>query len=298
MTTSISLAYSDLKLTVRCGRCMGCRLDRARVWAIRCFHEAAMHDENSFLTITYNDQNLPFGGTLKREDLIKFHKRLRKKVPKLRVFYCGEYGSTTYRPHYHSLLFGYRPRDGELLRQTPEPLYSTKYLSEIWGKGDITFGDITFKSAAYVAGYITKKVTGKHAEQHYQTFDPETGEIYQLTPEFSGQSRKPGIGEPWLRKFGNDAYLKDEIIINGIPMRPPRYYDKQMEKLNPELWNKTRAARAKQNHRQVVKQTDDKGFTRIGTLLEPPQTYYGTSRQMFAKNKITLSKQTKRNETK
>lgn len=248
-TTRASEAYTDRPLTIACGQCIGCKLERSRQWAVRCVHEKQLHNKSCFITLTYNDDNLPFGGSLVVEDFQKFMKRLRKKCGQMRFFHCGEYGETTQRPHYHALLFGWQPSDPELFSKTSEyTLYESKLLTETWGLGHASFGEITFESAAYVARYCTKKITGPNAENHYQRVDPETGEIYNLKPEYCTMSRRPGIGLPWLEKYGSDAYSKDEVILRGLSMKPPRAYDKQFEITDPATWQSVRQKRASTNN--------------------------------------------------
>lgn len=145
-------------MTVSCGQCIGCRLERSRQWAVRCMHEKQMHDDACFITLTYDDDNLPFGETLVLSDWQKFMKRLVKKNGPIRFYHCGEYGDDTNRPHYHAILFGYRPDDPELFSTSGETkLYASPSLRNTWGMGHCTFGDATFETAAYVARYITKK---------------------------------------------------------------------------------------------------------------------------------------------
>ena len=273
ITQSKAKAYGDVPLTVRCGQCMGCRLERA----IRSVHEASLYDNNIFATLTYSDENLPYGESLNRRHVQLFIKRLRKKVPHCRFFYCGEYGEETHRPHYHALLFNYRPNDAELIsRRGGNEYYRSNKLDDLWSLGHCNFSDVTFTSAAYVAGYVTKKQTGKNAEPR-QWIDENTGQIIDQTPEFQGQSLRPGIGSEWIKTHLKDVYSKDQIIIEGRATRPPRYYDEILKKTDLDLFRKVRLNRLKEDKKKK--------------LAEP---YHGTGRQMFAKNKITLSKQTKR----
>ena len=41
-----------------CSQCVGCRLNYARNWAIRIMHEAQMHKDNMFITLTFNPESL------------------------------------------------------------------------------------------------------------------------------------------------------------------------------------------------------------------------------------------------
>ena len=90
--------YVDQPLEVPCGQCIGCRLDRSRDWALRCIHEAQLHEDNSYITLTYDDDNLPANASLDKSDFQKFMKRLRKSLgdKKVRFFHCGEYGENQY----------------------------------------------------------------------------------------------------------------------------------------------------------------------------------------------------------
>jgi len=214
-----------------------------------------MHDDNSFVTLTYNDENLPYGETLHRSDFQKFIKRLRKNTGrKIRLFYCGEYGDDTLRPHYHACLFGYRPSDPELFSTTGDyKLYTSKFLSKTWGLGHASFGELTFETAAYTARYCVKKITGKHAKAHYETLDPDTGEIIEKVPEFSGSSRRPGIGATWLKKYGADTYEKNEVILRGKAMKPPRFYDDSFSKIDSAIVDIAKQERAHKYHERVEK---------------------------------------------
>jgi len=227
-----------------CGQCIGCRLERSRQWAVRCMHEAQMHEENCFITLTYSEDQLPQDRSLHKQHFQKFMKRLRKAIApkKVRYYMCGEYGDNTKRPHYHACLFGYDPRDKELYRTTDGiNLYSSAGLEQIWGKGFVTIGSVTFESAAYVARYVTKKITGRKADaldeiglKHYEWLCPITGEVTELQPEYTAMSLKPGIGKTWLDKYDSDVYNHDHVIVNGKKCRPPRYYDKVLESYDSE----------------------------------------------------------------
>lgn len=233
-----------------CGNCIGCRLEYSRQWAVRCVHEASLYEENSFLTLTYNDENLPEDRSVKKSEMQNFMKRLRKKIEprKIRFFGCGEYGERLGRPHYHLCLFNYDFPDKILIRANQyrlkgngikkgnvNSLYSSKMLEKIWKKGFVTVGDLTFESAGYVARYVTKKITGPPADGWYKKKDPE----------FSLMSRRPGIGTEWLKKYFSDVYPKDFHTLNGHKMRPTLFYDSICKRENPELFKKLKENRQK-----------------------------------------------------
>lgn len=213
-------------LKLRCGQCIGCRLDRSCQWASRCMHEAQMHEMNSFVTLTYADEFIPQRGSLIYADFQKFLKRLRKKMGKVRFYMCGEYGDLNSRPHFHACLFGVGFADREYLRTLPSGsrIYRSPLLEELWPFGYSSIGDVTFESAAYVARYVCKKITGPMAEAHYSRVDLTTGEIYEIEPEFCQMSLKPGIGFSWFQKFSTDAFPRDYVIIRGKKCKVPKYY--------------------------------------------------------------------------
>lgn len=223
-------------LTLPCGQCIGCRLERSRKWAVRCMHEASLWDGSSFVTLTYSDENCPTG--LHYPDFQKFMKRVRRRFGPIRFFMCGEYGETNYRPHFHACLFGLFFADRVLHSSGGNiPLYRSPILEKLWPHGFATVGDVTFESAGYCARYVMKKITGPAAEQAYNRVCLSTGEIIRVPPEFCRMSLKPGIGAPWIRRYHSDVYsfTRDEVVVNGVKTKPPRYYDKELESLNPEV---------------------------------------------------------------
>lgn len=227
-------AARELKLP--CGQCVGCRLERSRQWAVRCYHEAQMHDSNLFVTLTYSDAHLPHGGNLHYPDFQLFMRKLRKQYGKVRFYMCGEYGEEKLRPHYHACLFGLSLPDAKYFAKSPagHPIYTSASLSKLWPWGHANFGRVSFESAAYVARYIMKKVTGPNAAEHYQRLIPATGEIVQVVPEFTRMSLKPGIGATWMQKYRSDVYTRDGVVIKGQVMKPPRYYDNFLKEVDSE----------------------------------------------------------------
>lgn len=227
---SRSLSGSPLRLP--CGGCVGCKLERARQWAVRCLHERKMHKLNCFVTLTYDNDHLPPGGTLVKRDLQRFMKYLRKeKGNGIRFYACGEYGDINRRPHYHALLFNCdfadKLRVGE--NKQGHAYYESAQLTALWGRGKTLLGDVTFDSAAYVARYVLKKV--QSGAVCYEVFD-EDGEVFDRIPEFTVMSRRPGIGAEYYDRFGQEVRDHDSVIIDGKPRRPPRFYDLRSEALD------------------------------------------------------------------
>lgn len=191
-------------------------------------HEASLHEENSFITLTYADEYLPAGGSLDRRAFPLFMKRLRKECGSVRYFHAGEYGERNGRPHYHALLFGLRFRDQREVGVSASGAvaFESEHLSALWPFGLSQIGSVSFESAQYVARYCVKKVTGAGAAAHYQRVDSQ-GVIHQLEPEYGTMSRRPGIGAGWLAKYRDEVYRDDSVLCRGASVSPPRYYDKK-----------------------------------------------------------------------
>lgn len=219
-------------IKVPCGQCIGCRLDRSRQWAVRCVHEASLYPLNCFVTLTYDDQNLPEAGSLQKDDHQRFIKRLRERFPvnRIRYFLCGEYGEENMRPHYHALLFNHDFLDKEPWCDSKgNTVYRSADLEELWPVGYSWIGEVTWQSAAYVARYVMKKVNGDRAwERYVQDVDPETGECRCLEPEYIAMSRRPGIAAGWYQRFKGDTQ-KDFVTHEGKKYKLPRYYDRILE---------------------------------------------------------------------
>jgi len=253
-------------LQIPCGQCAECRLKRSREWAIRCVHEASLHADNCFLTLTYRDDDKAV--SLNYSDFQNFVKRLRARWPNERIsfFCCGEYGETNprtgeidggkYRAHFHAILFNFNFPDRVPCRMLGRAdLYKSKLLDELWRHGDCKIGDVSFESAAYVARYAMKKVTGDLAKSVY-TVLTEDGEFIERTPEMLVMSKRPAIGKRWFEKFGAAAYDRDAVVARGVEMQPPRYYDKLLPKVVRGMIQERREARSNEDN------TDDRNNVR------------------------------------
>jgi hypothetical protein len=226
---------------------MGCRIKKAAEWTMRLKHEASLHDENCFVTLTYNDDHLPIINGVPTLpvytfDFQPFMKRLRSKVgKKIRFFMCSEYGSRTERPHYHVLLFGYSPHD--LVPWTFEDghwLYRSREVEEAWSDFDpkgsgvktpigfVTVGRFCDETCRYVARYTLKKLDGVMSHSWFGV----------RQRDYLRMSLRPGIGADWLDRYHRDVYkvdlldgevYKDSVTLDGArEIKPPRYYDKLM----------------------------------------------------------------------
>jgi hypothetical protein len=261
----------DDHFNIPCGRCIGCRFEKARQWAMRCVHESKMHENNCFLTLTFDDEHLakrenPY--TVDKRDFQLFMKRLRKIADqKIGYYHCGEYGEKTLRPHYHACLFNYDFADKQFAKRSggnnlyvSEILNGTAIMQKyfphlknssnstekrrnikgLWPFGVCLIGEVTFQSASYTARYIMKKMNGQGKDRintstglkHYERSN-EQGEIIEVNPEYTTMSTKPPIGRSFLEKYKSDMYPKDYMTVNGIKMKPPKYYDRWMEEKEP-----------------------------------------------------------------
>ena len=236
LTKDARKALSSRQLTVACGKCMECRLAAAHEWALRAMHEASLYMNNIFVTLTYDDEHLPSDWSLHYPDFQKFMHRLRKRQPGAgRFLMCAEYGEQFGRPHYHAILFNCAFSDKMLVRDTPKgPLYTSEKLSDIWGLGHVSFGDVTLDSAGYVARYTTKKITGPAAGAAYQFLIPGTDVVVDRPPPFLRSSLQPGIGAPWLEKYLEDVFPSDFLVMDGKRFPVPRYYSKLFERWEPD----------------------------------------------------------------
>lgn len=217
---------------IACKHCIGCRTDKQRSIALRLHHEKKMHRESAFLTLTYDDANLPEAGTLVKRHLQLFMMRLRKESGRgIRFFGCGEYGETFKRPHYHVILFNRDFADKKYWRKARSglPSYRSAELEKLWTLGASEVMDVTEQSCAYVASYVCKKMTGKKAEAHYQVLDAD-GVVHQRLPEFSVQSMRPyGIGGSFFDKFQDEIVNNDCCIWHGKEVPVPAYYYRRLK---------------------------------------------------------------------
>lgn len=177
-----------------CGQCLPCRLNKSREWTARLLLENSTSADSAFLTLTYNDDHIHKQGYLVPEDLTKFIKRYRRKnePTKIRYFAVGEYGTATWRPHYHLAVFG----DNELFNHT---------LESIWGKGFTQAGDFSQHTAKYITGYIAKKLS-----REYNCFLGEKPKEFMRCSTHNG-----GIGYGAIRRIAQ-ALKKEKTYDNRI----------------------------------------------------------------------------------
>lgn len=166
----------------RCGYCEACKLTYRQSWACRIILESYCHEASSFVTLTYDEVNLPSPPQLYPNHLQLFIKRLRRRVEpfKFRFFAAGEYGARSLRPHYHLVIFG--------LAASTE---LEELIQKCWSFGFIKVDPLTPARASYVAKYVCKEVSN----------DDKIPEGYQR--EFARMSLRPyGIGGAYIERIG------------------------------------------------------------------------------------------------
>lgn len=178
---------------------------------------------------------------------------------------CGEYGDRLKRPHYHAIIFGLEVPDRKLFKENRfgDPIYSSSWLDNIWSLGYTTTAAVTWDTCAYVARYTMKKINGAEREKinpetglrPYDRVHRFTGEIVEVLPEFSTQSRRPGIGKDHYLKYAKDIYTKDRIYSNGCEVKPPRYYDSLFELDDPERFLEIKEERSAEREKHMSDNT-------------------------------------------
>lgn len=262
-----SKEYASFQLP--CGKCIECRLEYARSWAVRCVHEAKMHPKNSFITLTYSDEHLK-SPKLQYEDFQKFMKKIRKlQNDPIGVFVTGEYGDNYKRPHWHAILFNWRPSDCVYYRSNDlgDKIYRSELLDRLWGKNDPDkrpneIGDVTFKSAGYVARYAAKKLV--HGD--------DNGEYEPI----SKKSSKHAIGKKYLEAHWPDVFNHGDVMLfDGTTTSIPRYYEKWFQKNHPEKWmtyvteKKARRMQEAQNRYDLEKKEENRVNAERKAILGP-----------------------------
>lgn len=203
---SLISKYGDDLLSIPCGKCPSCKKTKADNWAVRCYLESLGHEENCFITLTYDDEHNPI--TLVKEDVSNFLKKLRNRGLKFKFFCAGEYGSTFQRPHYHLILFGYIPNDLVLIGSSGDnKLYSSKFLESIWEKGFVSIGLCSPSSICYTTQYCCKKIGSASSSD-------------SLEKEFILMSRRPGLGADWLSSHLQDLSVnKDKLYLGEFGVK-------------------------------------------------------------------------------
>lgn len=225
----------DHPYLVPCGKCLKCKKSKAAEWSNRLVCESKYHEQSCFLTLTYDQESVPrsydshnkLHYSLKKIDLQLFIKRYRRyleynKLGDIRYYAVGEYGSKTYRPHYHAIIFGHFPDDAEIVKYNKkgQHLYHSKLLSKLWSHGEVIIGRTSPQTMFYTASYVTGKQLGFHAYAWYDAMCIER--------PFSVMSRRPGIGYQYAMDHKNQVLSNQQLTV-GLDgdlsvFSAPRYF--------------------------------------------------------------------------
>jgi len=219
--------YTGLQLS--CGKCILCRKRQASDTTTKIVHEASQHLFNSFVTLTYDDKHIPEHGSLDYRHLQLLWKRLRNDGLKFKYYAVGEYGDSTQRPHYHACVFGEAfTKDRVITTEAPFLNWTSPQLLEAWGLGLVSVGALTPQSAAYVAGYVVKKL----GKQQYVRLDEQSGELIAVEQPRAFASQ--GLARAWWNQWHTHVEQRDRVYVAGRHKMPPRTYDRWLGETNKE----------------------------------------------------------------
>lgn len=273
---------------IPCGNCAECKAEEQKQKAFRIAKELEYHENNIMVTFTYDDEHLPINTvideetgeikqvpTLQIKDMQRVLNSLQKHFKGFRKAYCGEYGKNeeyidskgnkrigTERPHYHCILYGIKFEDMRFYKYSvcewsrqKNKLYKSDWLTKLWGMGHVDLNEANYETANYIAGYVTKKMKDKKKKQDYENEG-------RVAP-FLQTSRKPGLAYKYFEenkeKFKEDGlhYIMTKKGLKEI--KPGRYFDKILEKEDPELLQQLKKQRRKRSQKileETLKQTE------------------------------------------
>lgn len=214
------LKKDGITYNIPCRWCMSCRIDRRNEWADRLLFEC-QGKRNTFLTLTYNDRNLPENESLRQQDTRLYIERLRqrlkrgsggyKPVKDWKFYLVGEYGGKFKRPHYHIILTGIDSYEyGQLLNDT-------------WGMGETLALPASSARITYTLKYIEKEEFGINAEELYD----KTGR------ERPYHTMSKGIGKKWIMEHIDEIQQDGGYYYKGKIRPLCKYYKDIMAASNP-----------------------------------------------------------------
>lgn len=271
-----------------CRKCEGCKHDREGEFVLRMKHEIESYKGNTtFLTLTVNEENMENvfpGRELSHRPFQLFMKRLRKILPsKVTYVVCGEYGAKKNRPHYHAIIFGWKPQSEELrvVKRTPGyNLYACSTIEKCWKFGFNTVGVANESSSRYLMKYVLKQLG---IEKELFSIDDETGEVINYKRPYIVYPRSKqngGLGFRWFEK--NKEKIFTEGYIAGskaeIHLSIPKYYKRKCEELYPELYQEW-----KKNMIERVMEDTVEFAEKNGLLVRPEHVLIGKFPEAFSK---------------
>lgn len=268
-----------------CGTCPSCRRQKRREWAVRTIHESLYQKHTLFITLTYNTRHMKINpgtkpmvkgdqcGTLCKQDITKFFKRLRKHYNqyKLRYIQSGEYGDEYKRPHHHVILWGLP------LHEIEKPESRKKNtIAKIWGLGrvDIDLKPVTINAIDYVLGYTRKKING-HDKKDYIAND--------RIPPYSTASK--GIGREWCVKHINNLIETQSVGYRNTQISIPRYYIKTLHNIEGQK-TKTKIIHQDKDTRETTESTEYKTIINVEgeKYIKFTKKYYQNMLEKHKKN--------------
>lgn len=232
MLCKFPTVFPNSPMPAPCKRCVHCLINRRDVWATRMLCESMHSSDNSFLTVTFNDEHLPADLSLDPDTHRLFMYRFRDRLSyhfdrKVRFYMAGEYGEKNGRPHYHYALFGFPhcPYGGGRTiggQYRPCQCSLCSFCKDAWGFGDVFLGSLTSDSAKYVAKYITNGLSRpcscskyfKGSDWHHPKCS--VTRLQGRHPEFSRQSNQPGIGAVAIPAI-KDILTRYDIKFDDLP---------------------------------------------------------------------------------
>ena len=304
----IKAEQSGTLVKVPCGKCIGCNLDKSSNKADQIMLEAKYYKNNCVVHLTYDDEHLPKNKgvdlktgeiieseTLQPKDVQDFLKRLRKTYVKgryqgknftkqigIRTAYCGEYGEQKGRPHYHMILFNFKPHDIRYWSKSKSNYntYKSDIMTKLWGKGIVDVNDLSREMAEYIGRYVTKKWKGSTAKETY--------EIVGKVPEFYHCSNRPGLGYKFFQEKKNTIYATDEIFITSLKgtrtKKPPKYFDKLLEREDPPTLEEIKARRKERAKERMDTMLAQTGITEEEYQIRQEEARYEKVKALKRKN--------------
>lgn len=253
--TVLNGKYYSEDVVVPCGKCPLCKKRRVASWVFRLEEEDRVSSSSYFITLTYDDNNLPKSEngypTLNKKDFQNFMKKLRKcQKKKIKYYAVGEYGEKRFRPHYHAIVFN---------------VMDVETLSESWSNGSIHMGTVTGGSVTYTTQYIDKNITipsfdGDDRSKEFSLMSQGLGKSF-LTPEMIKYyqddisrmyvSRYDGVKTPMPRYYKNKIFTEKQRK-QQVGIVKEKMLEKEL-RLETEYYNKVPKGITYEEHKERLK---------------------------------------------